>query len=462
MAGRVSQDVVEGVVLPTSAAARVSQDVLEAVVSPDKANARISQLVIEVVIGSPSVVSNGEAGNIQSNSRRLRSVGGFGSRGIAFGSRTNPSVVNSKSHPDPIRSCANHDSVFAGPGAIGLKFVSWPVAAIMQNGHPGVLFNARAQPYAAADDHAYFVAHNSPGFVEQPIKLYSYSNRVLGLVSYRGKLVAIGSNAAALGQNGDLVYRVSSDSGKTWTAEATLIAGFSRAYACGIVNQDVGFWATTNRAGDALYVFYYQTGTNTIKYRTTSNADPSAGWSGELSANFITGQPGFNAGNDVDEGTSYRAFMLTETVTPGTWALHCQDGTGILGDNKALYTGTLGGAWGRVLSLGFGGGLTGFAGACGGVFVGKEGRLITYAFTDDVTDVDLYTGSADAVNFSLIDEVPTAPQNRFGQGQGLYVPKYGVEMIWGHSRADLAHGDGVLRMVAIDGLVTATELFGGN
>ena len=47
---RVSQDVVEAVLLPTSQKALVSQDVVEAVLLPTSQKARVSQRVVEVVL----------------------------------------------------------------------------------------------------------------------------------------------------------------------------------------------------------------------------------------------------------------------------------------------------------------------------------------------------------------------------------------------------------------------------
>jgi len=53
MAGRVTQEVVEAAVLPTSESLRVTQEVVEAVVFATSELLRVTQLVVEVLIANP-------------------------------------------------------------------------------------------------------------------------------------------------------------------------------------------------------------------------------------------------------------------------------------------------------------------------------------------------------------------------------------------------------------------------
>ena len=52
--GRVSQEAVEVIMLPTDQLARVSQLAVEAIVLPTNQLARLSQLAVEVIISQPS------------------------------------------------------------------------------------------------------------------------------------------------------------------------------------------------------------------------------------------------------------------------------------------------------------------------------------------------------------------------------------------------------------------------
>jgi len=52
--GRVSQEAVEVVILPTDQLARISQVAVEAIILPTNQLARLSQLAVEVIISLPS------------------------------------------------------------------------------------------------------------------------------------------------------------------------------------------------------------------------------------------------------------------------------------------------------------------------------------------------------------------------------------------------------------------------
>jgi len=52
--GRVSQEAVEVIMLPTDQLARVSQLAVEAIVLPTNQLARLTQLAVEVIISQPS------------------------------------------------------------------------------------------------------------------------------------------------------------------------------------------------------------------------------------------------------------------------------------------------------------------------------------------------------------------------------------------------------------------------
>ncbi|HET7713848.1 MAG TPA: hypothetical protein VFK94_06435 [Patescibacteria group bacterium] len=337
----------------------------------------------------------------------------------------------------------------------GVKYCRWPVAALAANGNPVVMFAARASPFAVGDTHVYLIRHLGVYRVTTAIQIFTYNTPVFGLVNWQGKLLAVCCNSA-LNAVGSLVYRTSADNGQTWSAEATLISGFTKNFSSGITNSSPAFWLATNLAGTSLYVFYYSAGT-TLAYRTTTSVDPSTGWSAETPVGLTTGTPNFNMGNDTGEGTEYRAFVFTETLTTGTWAVQIQDGGGAFADRKTVHTGTLGGAWSMSLNMGYSGGLSGDAGANGGVFRGRDGRLLGYAMDDQVTSFGLwYFNASTGLWVGPQNEVPASPVLTFGQGQGLYVPNYNKEIIWGQSKSD-----GTLRMLFVDGTIDTTVLFGG-
>jgi len=52
--GRVSQEAVEVIILPTDQLARVSQVAVEAIILPTDQLARVSQMAVEVIISQPS------------------------------------------------------------------------------------------------------------------------------------------------------------------------------------------------------------------------------------------------------------------------------------------------------------------------------------------------------------------------------------------------------------------------
>lgn len=349
-------------------------------------------------------------------------------------------------------------AVGSGVNRLGVKNVRYPSVTLCQNGQPGVLFSACEAPtYDEAHRFVYFTRHNNESEVIAADLHAPYNTFIFGVRLFKGLLVAV-YGGGPWGNVVDLVYRTSTDNGTTWTPESSLGLGFAQKFGSGIVaDQCPAFWLTTNKAADTLYVFYLLDGTKQIWERHTSNSDLT-GWTAGAYTGISMGQwQNFNMGDDTGEGMIPRAFIIEETKTPGVWAVMLNDGSGTVGENIAVWSGTLGGAWSHEISLGYGGGLLGGSGAIGGVFLDNSVdtierfryRLCAYAMGDQDNEFMAFRRDNDDLTWDAGSlEVVVPPNLIFGQGQGLYVPIYKKTMIWGHSLADgglkcLTYGDGI-------------------
>lgn len=328
----------------------------------------------------------------------------------------------------------------------------FPTAALMANGHPAVVFRGVD---GTGSGKVVVTRHTDLAYVTVPLVLFPYDQFNYNVINWNNNLLAI-CVAANFAFNAPLHYRVSSDLGATWSVEADLNTGLNQTFCDGpIANQWPALWITTNKAQDTIYLFYYKAPLRQIWYKTCT-VDPPTTWSAEAYTGITTGTPGFNFGNDTGEGAQYRSFVLTESDVTGTWLAHFQDGTGTEGDTKALYWGTMGGAWAKLLDQNETGTLIGYAGATGGVFIGSNGTTwITYDMDDQVNHVNFWTyRTISGLWNGPVNEVPGTPPLSFGAGQGLYVPKYDKNVVWGHARVD-----GTLRLLVVDAIVQVTILF---
>lgn len=336
----------------------------------------------------------------------------------------------------------------------GYTGVLFPLATITPDGQPAVMFRGLDN---GGVGRVVYTKHSSLPYVSYPRLLFPYDQLAYGLATWQGNLVAVCAGASLGTAVTTLRYRESSDLGVTWTAEADLGFGLNQIWSYGpVAGQSPGIWLTTDRAGTTLYLFYIGvTGINSLQvWYKTCTVDPPTTWSAGVYSGLTIGVPGYNQGNDTAEGTHMRTFVVQESETAGTWLLHCQDGLGVFGDTKAVYSGTLGGAWTKILDQNETGGAFGAAGATGGVFLGKNNSYVTYVMDDQVTHVNFWRRDPQTGWGAGFNEVPGAPALGFGAGQGLYVPAYDQDVVWGHARVD-----GTLRILAVDGIVQVAILF---
>lgn len=317
----------------------------------------------------------------------------------------------------------------------------YPEGCLMSNNQPALLFNAYESPYGAGDGHTFFMAYINEGALKTPIKLFTYNTAALGMVRWKGKTVAIAWNEAT----SRLRTRYSTDDGDTWSTEVDLMAtaftinemffGGRKDWLC--------LYVATNKAADALYVFYLKAATGDIVYRTTTNDDHTTGWSAELTVGKVLTSPGRNYGGTVGiNQESSRSWALCETKTAGTWAMIAMSDDGDWHGSKALYTGTLGGAWTRRVNDGYGGGLSGFTGSLGNIFRDRNDDLIAYAFECDGTQLGIWRSYDSGTTWTGLDlphekPIPTpfpsgADIYGTGPGFGMTVPAHTFrEYIWG-------------------------------
>jgi hypothetical protein len=320
-----------------------------------------------------------------------------------------------------------------------LQNLCYPEGCLMNNGQPCLLFNAQEAPYGGGDFHTYFMAYINEGAQREPIKLFDENTLNLTIANWRGKIVAVAFDQASA----RLRTRISTDEGLTWSAEADLMA---TAFTDQEVEYDgrdgyVALQLMTNKAGDTLYLFYLRDSDKHVVYRTTTNDDPTTGWSGEASIGMAITGPGRNYGGTagINQDTS-RSFAICETKTPGTWAMVAMSDDGDWHGSKAIYTGTLGGAWTRRLNDGYGGGLSGFTGSLGNIFRDRNGDLMAYAFECDGTGMGMWysldSGLTWITVFPMSTQIPTpfpAGGNVYGVGPGfgMYVPAHTFgEYVW--------------------------------
>lgn len=199
----------------------------------------------------------------------------------------------------------------AGLGISNLQNFYHPVTTAMPNGQAAILFRAKETPYGAADQHVYFMRYKTESSAYAPVRLFDYDTIVYGLVKWDNKVLAVCWNPTTL----KLRYRISSDNGVTFTAEADLMA---RTFA----TTEVRWGGGSSNAfqlyaiGTELFVFFINTTSpRKIWYRVTTNADPSLGWSAaDVDTGFTIPSVGRNYGGSSarNQGDSI-AFSIAKS-----------------------------------------------------------------------------------------------------------------------------------------------------
>lgn len=319
-----------------------------------------------------------------------------------------------------------HDCAF-------LKKYYNPRVAIMQNGQPGMLLRAQPSPYGGTPNRVYFISFTSESKVKiPPVELFSYDTFIMGLVNYKGTLVAVCYNPASQ----TLRVRTSVNNGLDWNSEADLPTGLpARNFVTGSgtgVNR-CGLSLVTSRDGSALYLFYlnigFPAGTNkSLMYRTTSAATAFTGWSGELDSGYDVFSVGRNYGGATARNSQDTIAFSgpIETKIDGTWVVGAESDDTDFHANHGVSRGTLGGVWTLVYNDGFGGGISGGQGSNGAMFY-DENKDIMMTNMEDNGDSVLVRRSSDngATWWGDSEQMPAGTVVGLGQHTGTYVANWG-------------------------------------
>lgn len=328
---------------------------------------------------------------------------------------------------------------------VGIQNPYFPWVVKLVSGQAGML--VRAQLYGGAGGGTYrvfFVRYLGQHVLATAVELFPHDTSAFGLTHYRGALIAACWNPTTLAVR----YRSSTDGGVTWTAEATLIPGVTYpanelSKAGNHISGPV-FQVTSSKDELTLYVFNCAVftagiaGSSTLRYRKTTALDVTTGWTALAETGAPIPSVGRNYGGPTarNQGVQ-RGFIACETKTAGTWVAAMESDDGDWHANHMVTRGTIGGAWTRVLNVGYGGGLSGGQGANGGVFRDRNSDLIFYVMSDNGDDAtshrSLDSGSTwDAAR----QEMPaggTYDNPYLGAGCGATIPIYdSQEYIWGH------------------------------
>jgi len=326
--------------------------------------------------------------------------------------------------------------------AIGIVDPYFPWVQKLTSGQAGVLMRARAT--AVSPFRVYFLRYIGQHVLAAAIELFSYDTSAFGLVTYRGALLAACWDPTTLAVR----YRSSGDGGITWTAEATLIPGVT--YPATEVSKNGGhntvpcFQIATSKDELTLFVFNCAVfsagiaGSSTLRYRKTAALDVATGWTALAETGAPLPSVGRNYGGTTarNQGVQ-RGFIVCETKTAGTWVAAMEADDGDWHANHMVTRGTIGGAWVRVLLVGYGGGLSGGQGANGGVFRDRNSDLIFYVMSDNGDDATTHRSLDSGSTWDAArQEMPaggTVDNPYIGGGSGATIPIYdSQEYIWGH------------------------------
>lgn len=192
------------------------------------------------------------------------------------------------------------------------------------------------------------------------------------LVSFQGKVIAAYvDNRGGSSTQGQLRFRVSTDSGATWAAEYSPFG--VETFSTGATTPLLG----ASRNGATLYLFSCCV-SSLPQYRST--VDPAlATWSAAAVAGDATMRlvAGNNCGNSGQECYRAHAFEFMETATPGQWIYIAKSDSGFGQSGRGTQVGTLGGAWSAQVDHGGSGGVTGCCGdSRATTFLDRSGNIL--------------------------------------------------------------------------------------
>ncbi len=314
----------------------------------------------------------------------------------------------------------------------------WPVPVWLPDGNAGVLF--RARDVASTTARIYFLPYVSETNVLNPVQVFDFCDgyQNYGVVVWNLKLLAVARKT-----DGTLWYSTSSDNGQTWTAQASLGLTYTDAQ----VNAAGGKCSTwqlatdvsASRAATTLYIFSVDSVNALItKYRSTTNTDPTLGWSALTNTGFTVPSYTRNYGGATARNQgNQRGWWFCVCWNAGDWLVVAESDDGDWHANHMVAKGTLGGAWTRTMNDGYGGGLSGGQGANGGVFQGTSANQMTwYAMDDDGADATRWSSTDDGATWGAGVQIVPAGYDAgtgLGAGGGMSIAGTFVNepLIWG-------------------------------
>ncbi|MEK6225545.1 MAG: RHS repeat-associated core domain-containing protein [Chloroflexota bacterium] len=314
------------------------------------------------------------------------------------------------------------------PGIARAETVSSPqyaAPALLPNGQVGLVFrNDAGGGVVETRFKRYFVEWGMDASVQLSTAAPSYPQ----LAVFQGKTIAayVDSRSGSPTQ-GQLLVRVSTDSGATWGTEYSPL---------GAETFDAGNSApllVASRDGTKLYLFHCCV-SSLPQYRYTT--DPTlTTWTSPVAAGDVSIRPvsGNNCGNAAAECYRAHTFEFTETATTGSWVYIAKSDSGYGQSGRGTQVGTLGGAWSAQVDHGGSGGLSGGGESRATTFLDRGGAVI-YVRGGERGDYLYYKKSVDGGltwNAATYAYSNTLDIYTVGSPVGLYVPGYTRgEYVW--------------------------------
>jgi RHS repeat-associated protein len=314
------------------------------------------------------------------------------------------------------------------PGIARAETVSssqYVAPALLPNGQVGLLFrNDAGGGVVETRFKRYFVEWGMDASVQLSTAAPSYPQ----LAVFQGKTIAayVDSRSGSPTQ-GQLLVRVSTDSGATWGPESSPL---------GTETFDAGNSApllVASRDGTKLYLFHCCV-SSLPQYRYTT--DPTlVTWTspvaaGDSSMRLVTGN---NCGLAAAECYRAHTFEFTETAVAGNWVYIAKSDSGYGQSGRGTQVGTLGGAWSAQVDHGGSGGLSGGGESRATTFLDRGGAVVyvrggergDYLYYKKSTDGGLTWGPQVFAYTNTLDIYTV------GSPVGLYVPGYTRgEYVW--------------------------------
>lgn len=329
----------------------------------------------------------------------------------------------------------------AAPKAADAETLSSPryvSAAVMPSGQVGLLFlNVNG-----SSSEIRFVRYTDEHTLGSSVQL-STAGPMYPQLAVLGSTVVAAYVDTRSPNGGKLIFRTSTDSGATWSAESNPFG--SETFDTSTLAPRV----VASHSGATLYIFTAAASARP-QYRSSTNLTSwtSAAAAGDTSMRVVSGNSCGSAGQEC-----YRAhaFGFMETATSGTWVYIAKSDSGWGQSGRGTQVGTLGGSWSTQVDHYGSGSLSGAGGqSTATTFLDRSGNIY-YLRAGEKGEILYFEKSVDNgstwgpptlayLSGGLADYLAAAPV-------GLYVPGYGLgEYVW---YAGFAGTEDTLRVVPL-------------